>query len=679
MLWRSLAILAASIIFCDPCQSAEPIIIRFAMPFALPAPAKTVVSEFLSAINKRIDGVGRVVAEQVGPNPLLALRSGVVDLAAVPSSRLGASKTRGIVVFDLPFILNDLTETARLQQGAIGEAILSSTTNEGLVGLGYWNIAMHRLLGTQVRSAESLKGKKILTYSSAETKKTLLALGGVPVTVHAAEVYSAMQAGIVDAIDTTPNFILTSKLYETKSNLVEPALRPQVLVVVAPDAFWSRLPYRIQSAISDQVRASSLQLNRAVSESDSASLRLLKERGMQTVSWSPADIRKIRLDVQSTVNADKKLQTDKLIAVALNTVEQDQEHRLPNNQPLDPTRFLGGHRTLFFATDRNAESSPDPNFRFGSGRSNLTYGTVGIDLGQPRPTGGQSNGAKITNIQQFMGAPDFAAALAASLKRAEMKEVLVYVHGFYNNFNDATESAAQLVDDLKFKGAPIVFSWPSDGTAPRYPHDEQESVTSRNSLVSFLTTLKGVPGLGRIHILAHSMGGRVVGNALEWISTLPAPQRPPLSDVIFAAPDVYVTRFRQMMDTFPASAKQVTLYASKADQALICSQLFHDGARAGQAGHDMIVDPHIQTIDVSNAETESFMARIAALSPATKLVYWLLVDSCRSGHSYVTRNFSIINDLHGLIIGHEDPDARILLQRRPLGRYHYWEMRRVAR
>lgn len=680
MEWRSLFALIIWIVINAPCEAAEPTIVRFGIPTGLDTSATNVVKQFVSAVNNRIKGVGEIVALPQASNALAALRKEEIQLAAIPSGTLVASKADGLAVFDIPFALNDLTETNRLQQGVVGDAMLAALSSQKLVGLGYWNIAMRHLLGPEIRNAEGLKGKKILTSSfSPQTRSALIALGSNPVNIPAGEIQSALVAGAADTAELSSSFILDSKLYQAKPAVMEAGFRPQVLVIAATESIWSKLPFQIQSVIADEVRAASLNFERTVLQKEAAAFSELKEKGVQTISWSPNDLTDIRRSVLESASKDDITSKDKLVLAALTSIGEEQRNAFPRNDALNPVNVLGGRKTLFFVTDRKLEAAQDPNYKLGSARGTLIYGTVDIDLGRQRAVAGPSDNASIKDVAQFAGLDTFIDALKKSLREAGRKEVFIFVHGFNNKFRDAAESTAFLVDDLNYKGVPIVFSWPSDGTALRYPNDEQEAETSRDTLVAFLSKLIGIPEISRIHILAHSMGGRVLGSALEWMSTMPASERTALHNVIFAAPDVYVTRFSQYLSRIRNSANQITLYASKADQALLCSQFIHDGARAGQVGDLMIVDQAIQTIDVSNAETESFTSRIAGQLPGGQFLNWLLRDSCRSGHSYVTRNFSVINDLHALIVNDERPDQRILLKMRPFNQYHYWEMKNVVR
>jgi len=91
----------------------------------------------------------------------------------------------------------------------------------------------------------------------------------------------------------------------------------------------------------------------------------------------------------------------------------------------------------------------------------------------------------------------------------------------------------------------------------------------------------------------------------------------------------------------------VTLYASSNDNALALSKHFHDYARAGESGRNLVVVRGIDTVDVTAIDT-SFL-----------------------GHSYVADNVSVITDIYSLLAG--TPAAkRICLSGKSITSLTYW-------
>ena len=56
---------------------------------------------------------------------------------------------------------------------------------------------------------------------------------------------------------------------------------------------------------------------------------------------------------------------------------------------------------------------------------------------------------------------------------APRPEVFVFVHGYNVTFEGAAQRTAQIAYDLKFSGAPIFYSWPSQARTLEYTVDDQ--------------------------------------------------------------------------------------------------------------------------------------------------------------------------------------------------------------
>ena len=80
--------------------------------------------------------------------------------------------------------------------------------------------------------------------------------------------------------------------------------------------------------------------------------------------------------------------------------------------------------------------------------------------------------------------------------------------------------AAQVVADSKFGGVPVLFTWPSKSQLFGYVSDKDSATASRDALQDLLTDIAATPGVGKIHVLAHSMGGWVAMEALAAGSAL---------------------------------------------------------------------------------------------------------------------------------------------------------------
>src|SRR5262249_6226864 len=114
---------------------------------------------------------------------------------------------------------------------------------------------------------------------------------------------------------------------------------------------------------------------------------------------------------------------------------------------------------------------------------------------------------------------------------------------------------------LPFRGAPILYSWPSHGRIFNYRKDEEEIKWTVPHLKQFLADVAARSGARQIHVIAHSMGNRALTDALRELA-LEGRKPASLHYVMLTAPDIDARVFKQVAEEVAAGAQRVTLYAS---------------------------------------------------------------------------------------------------------------------
>jgi esterase/lipase superfamily enzyme len=244
----------------------------------------------------------------------------------------------------------------------------------------------------------------------------------------------------------------------------------------------------------------------------------------------------------------------------------------------------------------------------------------------------------------------FYADLRACMERTARKEAFVFIHGYNVGFETAVRRTAQIAYDLKFDGAPIVYSWPSQEGLLSYIVDETNVAWTVPHLKDFLLSVAEQSGAKSVHLVAHSMGNRALTSALRELAMERKEKCPRFHEVVLTAPDIDADVFRR--DLAPAivgTADRVTLYASSNDEALIASRAVHGYRRAGESGDNVVVVPGVDTVDVS------------------------AVDTSLIGHSYYGSNRTVLADLFELLRGSKPADHRKWLQSMRLGALKYWK------
>ncbi len=277
----------------------------------------------------------------------------------------------------------------------------------------------------------------------------------------------------------------------------------------------------------------------------------------------------------------------------------------------------GFHRIkVFYATDRARSGEADPETFYGAGRGPLVYGVTEVTVPDTHISGAIESpsiwrlefgpsAAKHVMLRSVapLDKEAFFADMQGDLGSLPRKDIVVFVHGYNVTFASAAKRAAQLANDMHYRGVPVLYSWPSRGTTMGYISDTAVVQLSGRRLSRFLDDLVDRSGATTIHLVAHSMGNRALTDALE-LMALRRQQtagKPPLFDqVVFAAPDVDAGLFTEIMPTIAPLALRLTLYASENDWALVASRKLHgDFARAGQGGADMLSTPSVDSVDMS--------------------------------------------------------------------------------
>ncbi len=138
------------------------------------------------------------------------LQVGAVDITKV-SAGLMESFSPLYGVFSMPFLFDDTEHFYRVMDDPeIMAPIYASTQKNGFIGMGYYDSGSRNFYvkDRPIRSVEDLEGRKIRVMQSEAAIQMMRLLGATPVAMGQAEVYTAMQQGILDGAENN-EFALT--------------------------------------------------------------------------------------------------------------------------------------------------------------------------------------------------------------------------------------------------------------------------------------------------------------------------------------------------------------------------------------------------------------------------------------------------------------------------------------
>ncbi len=314
--------------------------------------------------------------------------------------------------------------------------------------------------------------------------------------------------------------------------------------------------------------------------------------------------------------------------------------RYGESGPQDEDTDAGTSVAVWYATDRAREGDGGTNFGFDDGRDELRFGIADVSM----PVGHVAGRLEAPPFKAPAALADprwhvyldsvrpvardaFVAGLRDALGQARRNEILVFVHGYNTDFGLAMRRSAQLWVDLDFAGVVAAFSWPSAGRPTSYLRDQNNADWAAPDLAATLRLLVDESGADRIHLFVHSMGSRILFDALDELARdRVAGDPPPFAEVILAAPDVDADIFTASAPRLQPLAGRFTLYASDSDMAMIAARHRAGGhPRAGESGEAIVVVDGMDTVDASAVRDDLF------------------------GHEYFGESRPVLNDI-GLLL-----------------------------
>jgi esterase/lipase superfamily enzyme len=185
----------------------------------------------------------------------------------------------------------------------------------------------------------------------------------------------------------------------------------------------------------------------------------------------------------------------------------------------------------------------------------------------------------VTISANYLDKQQLSPAVSAAAKPTGRRNVLIFVHGFNNRFDDAVYRFAQVVHDAKVPGIPVLFTWPSRGelSLTAYTYDRESANSSSYALEQLIEMLAANPNVKEINIVAHSMGNVIALEALRGMASRRGKIGAKVRNVALVAPDLGVDMFRTEIQGMGKSRPRFLLFASQDDSALNFSRTIGGG------------------------------------------------------------------------------------------------------
>ncbi|RAI45809.1 alpha/beta hydrolase [Rhodoplanes roseus] len=273
---------------------------------------------------------------------------------------------------------------------------------------------------------------------------------------------------------------------------------------------------------------------------------------------------------------------------------------LGTEAPAFDASALSTQRSLMVATNRRAVQGAQAEPWFGTERGQTTIARARLlppDSGRFSLASVGLSDWKLAGIDRVAQVDDLFRGMPTG------RDLLLYVHGYNTTFETAALDAVRLSDGVRFRGETMLFSWPSRAKLLDYGYDRESAMWSRDSLDRVLDQLIVSPTVGRINIVAHSIGTMLTLEALRQVYARRGDDLVSrIGAIVFASPDIDMDVFISSVGRIGGLGSKITVVTATNDRALAVSRLIAGGVtRVGAAEKAQLEALGIRVIDASDS------------------------------------------------------------------------------
>jgi tripartite ATP-independent transporter DctP family solute receptor len=140
-------------------------------------------------------------------------------------------------VFSLPYLFNSVDQANGVLQGEIGDQFLGLLSDAGLVGLNFFSVFERSVFGNRpINTLADMRGLKVRVLQGPGFVQTYDELGAQATPMAYSEVFVALQNGVVDGAEASPEQVVQDKFIEVIKDfsLTKIHYMPSLLVMSKP-------------------------------------------------------------------------------------------------------------------------------------------------------------------------------------------------------------------------------------------------------------------------------------------------------------------------------------------------------------------------------------------------------------------------------------------------------------
>jgi len=250
------------------------------------------MEKFKEALEKNSNGrieVQLFPSCQLGSNSqmLQGLQAGTVQGLLEPTAFLGGFCSV-LNVIDLPYFFKDVWSATTLLNGPAGDDLRSYLEKRGITTASFYPYGDRVTLAKfPVNSISDFNGKKIRVMGAKVLQDQYASWGGAGVPMDVPELYTALQQGTIDGLESAPQFFEMGKYYEVAKNLFMQPKGAEVTIFMMNKKWLDDLPDGLSEVVIKSAQEIQSVVEQNSKDSQTAAIEKMKAAGLEVQEASP--------------------------------------------------------------------------------------------------------------------------------------------------------------------------------------------------------------------------------------------------------------------------------------------------------------------------------------------------------------------------------------------------------
>lgn len=233
-----------------------------------------------------------------------AARTGGLDMFITAQAPL-TNTVKAYSLFDMPYLFDSVDQANQVLSGNVGKEFLGMLPKVNLVGLGFLSVMERNVFSSKpIRNGTDMAGMKIRVMQSPGYVKAYEAFGAQPTPMAYPDVYMALQQGVVDGADTSPDQFVMDKFVEVSKfyNITRVHYLPALLI--ASKITWDKLTEEQKKILQESATEALAESRTYYKKSYDDSIASMKKSGVTVVESNVAGLKQTSAKVDEALLAN---------------------------------------------------------------------------------------------------------------------------------------------------------------------------------------------------------------------------------------------------------------------------------------------------------------------------------------------------------------------------------------